>query len=129
MFEGLATVKISPRNDNGVIFLMAIVDDSIGEYYRSVIKWMLGQKLNSPLYGYHITLANGRYDDLNDVDNNISGQKLRFCYDSKIYQVGFRHILPVYDVFSDLTDFRRSLGLTPTTGNIPWHMTIGHYNE
>jgi hypothetical protein len=128
MFETQAIVKSSPRKDDGTLYIIAEIDRSIGDYYRAVVKWLSGVKLNSPLYNYHITIVSGKHEQPIKMHDYIDGAVLRIGYDQRIYNYGPRYILPIYDVYGDVGNFRESLGLTRERKNVKLHMTIG-YND
>lgn len=128
MFETIIKTKTSPRKDDGTIYIVANMDKSIGVYYRAIVRWLLGVKLNSPLYGEHVTIVSGKHEKIKKEHNFIENAELRVGYDQRIYNYGPRYILPIYDIHGDLGDFRESLGLPRDRNGIRWHSTIG-YNK
>lgn len=125
MYDAAAIVRYSPRLDNGEIYVIGALDGSIGNYYKSVVEWLTGRKLGRILYGYHLTLVSGNQERPGKPLYYGEGAILKFDYDSKIYKYGRRWILPAYDTYGELGNFRESLGLTKQRKGINWHISIG----
>lgn len=126
-YELCLKVNSSKSKNKTNNYVVGFVDNSIGNYYRRVVEWLFWTKLSSPLYSYHVTIINGKYDIVPNINRCF---QLRCQYSGSFYSIsnnkGKRFILPIHDTYGELSNFRKNFGLTPTTGSIPWHMTIGY---
>lgn len=111
--------------ETGWIYLK--VSSSIAFYYRKVIERIYWTKLSPPLFGAHITVVAGKYEDLRRHKNwgAFSGQRIDFHYsnDFCVNNAGYWW-LPIKEI-DGLKKVRRSLGLDALP-KFPYHLTVGY---
>jgi hypothetical protein len=104
-------------------FLTIDFPNSIGEYYRYWIKKRYGLFINSPAYGCHVTVLDGRHTVSEDYIKHwkkYDNQVIELYYSPEIYQHWKFWCLPV--ISNDAIMIRRELGFL---NDIPLHVTIG----
>lgn len=104
------------------------IPNDIVKYYASVIRWMIGIKVQPLKNHAHVTLINGRFDNVTDhpLWKSREGEKLPISYVPKIYN-GEKYFW--VNVVNDglMQTIREELGLS-SYPKYQYHITIGHYN-
>lgn len=115
--------KLNYSDDTGWITLWC--NESIIKYYNYWIQRALHVKLNKPLYGAHITVIAGKYEDMREHDcwKKYDGEEIKYYYDHDVKCDNGYYWLHIE--CPRLTEIRNEFGLS----DLPkyyFHLTIGN---
>jgi hypothetical protein len=123
-FEAEGEIRIVNSGVDSRPWLVIACDPSIGEYYRAVVKWLSGERLSPPLYGYHITVLAGKHVSPATVlrYSDLVGKKVQYNYTGKIY-TNDRHCW----INVDCPAAREIMEREGVTRNL--HMSVGCHSD
>ena len=127
MFKAKGKIIYDPKSDKSAFLpwtcILKTDNESIGEYYRHLVKKNLGVHLNRTIWKDHVTVVRGSQPRFPRAWGKHAGKVLDFTYSPEVRDGGKYFWLTVN--CPELVQIRRELGL-PDYPKVPFHLTVGN---